>query len=103
MLMITRALVAATVMATAMPALAGGVGPQNYSSQPRMDRAVFVCATDATTRRAFERQHGSAPVFVTARQALAANNARERWATPRCMTTREHQRLMQLSSSLASR
>lgn len=97
-----KAALALLILSTATPVLASGAGVQEARAPARFERAVFVCATDVATRRAFEREHGSAPVFVTARQALAANGARERWATPRCMTEREHQRFVQLNANMAS-
>ena len=55
-------------------------------------RAVLVCGTDAATRRAYTREHGAAPVYVTAREALAVRPSDPAWDTPRCMTAREHVR-----------
>lgn len=65
-------------------------------------RAVFVCGTDAATRRAFTRQHGAPPVFVTAREALAVRSSDPGWTTPRCMTAREHARLTEAVSTYAA-
>ena len=76
---------------------------QNGRTEARAERVVFVCASDQATRRSFERQHGVQPVFVTAREAVAANAADEHWATPRCMTEREHRRFVALTGSIASR
>lgn len=101
MSMTVKAAVAAIILSTASPVLAAPA-MQSERTQMRAQRAVFICATDVTTRRAFERQHGAAPIFVTAREAVAANAARERWSAPRCMTEREHQRFVQLNTSMAS-
>ncbi len=90
---------AATLAAAAMPAFAGD-GPQ--SGQAKLQRVVMQCDTDQATRRAFMRQHGAAPRFVTADQALAARASGETWATPRCMTAREHARLNQALTSYAA-
>ena len=91
-----------TVMAmAAAPALA------QQKPQPRPVRAeatqpVFICATDASTRRSFQREHGVQPTFVTAREALSARSAGETWTTPRCMTEREVGRLNELTGLHAS-
>lgn len=53
-------------------------------------RAVLICTNDAATRRAFTREHGAAPVFVSARDALSVRPSDPAWTAPRCMTAREH-------------
>lgn len=53
-------------------------------------RPVMICAQDAATRRAFTREHGAAPVFVTASQAISLRRSDAPWTRPRCMTEREH-------------
>lgn len=65
-------------------------------------RVVMECARDDATRRAFTREHGAAPVFVTARDVRAARSSGETWAAPRCMTAREHARLVQSMTDMAS-
>jgi len=65
-------------------------------------RVVMLCVNDAATRSAFRREHGSAPVFVTADQALAARSSGQTWAAPRCMTAREHGRLVQTLTTYAA-
>lgn len=70
---------------------------------PGQQRAVLICATDANTRASFTREYGAAPVFITAREALAARDSGQTWTTPRCMTEREHGRYVHLSSALAAR
>ena len=74
------------------PALAappgGGSAPSAHARQ-----VVMWCDSGAMARRAYEREYGRAPVFVTAEQAMAAHRAGETWDAPRCMTAREHARL----------
>lgn len=53
-------------------------------------RPVMICAQDAATRRAFAREHGASPIFVTAREVLSLRRTDARWTSPRCMTEREH-------------
>lgn len=65
-------------------------------------RVVMLCDIDAATRIGFRREYGSAPVFVTAEQALQARATGQSWTTPRCMTAREHGRLVQTLSASAS-
>ncbi len=95
---------AATVLAAAAPAFATQTAApaQLLTQTPQLQRVVMQCDTDQATRRSFARQHGSAPVFVTADQALAARASGEVWAAPRCMTAREHARLTQALTSYAS-
>ncbi|WP_298747226.1 hypothetical protein [uncultured Brevundimonas sp.] len=56
-------------------------------------RAVLICAADAATRRSFAREHGAAPVFITADEALRVRPSDPAWNAPRCMTEREYARL----------
>ena len=100
------------VLATAAPALAQNFSTQNQAQLPAapraaqqvaQPRAVMVCDADAATRVAFTREYGSAPVFITARQAADVRQTRETWATPRCMTAREHDRYVSLTRSIAAR
>ena len=77
----------AMIAATTAPAAASGAAEAQSSAQAR---PVLVCATDAATRRAFTREHGAPPQFITARQALAIQASDPTWSTPRCMTAREH-------------
>lgn len=65
-------------------------------------RAVVICGTDAATRRAFTREHGAPPVFVTAREALSVRGSDPAWSTPRCMTAREHARYRDAATSYAA-
>lgn len=70
---------------------------------PRVERVAYICANDETTRSAFEREYGQAPVFVTAEEALAASSVGEQWATPRCMTEAQHERLEQMRRQTAAK
>lgn len=65
-------------------------------------RPVMICAQDAATRRAFAREHGAAPIFVTASQAMATRRSDAPWTTPRCMTEREHGRYQELIGTFAA-
>lgn len=65
-------------------------------------RVVMMCTNDAATRSAFRREHGTAPTFVTAEQALQARATGEIWSAPRCMNPREHGRLQQTLTAYAS-
>lgn len=68
----------------------------------RAARPVLICATDAATRRAFMREYGSAPVFVTAREVLSVRTSDPAWRTPRCMTAREHARYLEAATTYAA-
>ena len=80
----------AAAMVLALPAGAAVAG--DSGQRATHGRAVLVCASDAATRRAFTREYGSAPVFVTAREALSVRPSDPAWSAPRCMTAREHAR-----------
>jgi hypothetical protein len=96
------ALTAGTLFAgAALASQPAGTAAANPAAAPA--REVLICSSDAATRRAFAREYGAEAVFVTAEQALAARDAGERWAAPRCMTAREHERLVRLTSAWASR
>lgn len=71
--------------------------------EARVERVIYICATTSLTRRAFEQQYGTAPVFITAEDALAAAGADERWTAPRCMTEAQHARLDRMRRQAASR
>ena len=67
-----RVLTALAVLAALASAGAATAGDQTRQTRAAAgERAVLVCATDAATRRAFTREHGAPPVFVTAREALS--------------------------------
>jgi hypothetical protein len=93
-----RALAALAIAAsalTAVPAVA------HEAAQSSTARPVLVCGTDAATRRAFTREHGAAPVFITAREALSLQSSDPSWATPRCMTATEHARYVSAATTYA--
>lgn len=89
-----------------MAATLGSAGGASAGEQARTGgtgpRAVFVCDTDAATRRAFTREHGAPPVFVSAREALAVRPSDPAWRTPRCMTAREHARFAEAGANYAA-
>jgi hypothetical protein len=94
--------VAAAIAASAsVPAFAEQLA-QPASVPLGAERVVMLCEPDAATRTAFRRDFGVRPVFVTADQALRARATGEVWATPRCMTAREHARLTQTLNTYAS-
>lgn len=85
-----------------MLSAAGPVLAHDQGKSPvRAQRVVMECGNDAATRRSFTREHGAAPVFVTAREVQSARSTGETWATPRCMTAREHARLTQTMADMA--
>jgi len=61
----------------------------------------MICETDAATRRAYQREYGVQPVFVTAREAIQARHDGEAWNAPRCMTEREYARLVATTQTRA--
>lgn len=93
-----RALAALAITASALSALPVAA---REAAQSSTARPVLVCATDAATRRAFAREHGAAPVFITARQALSLTPADPSWSTPRCMTATEHARYVSAATTYA--
>lgn len=64
-------------------------------------QSVMICETDAATRRAYQREHGVQPVFVTAHEAIRARRDGETWDAPRCMTEREYARLVATTQTRA--
>jgi hypothetical protein len=104
MTMTHRALAAALVLAAATPAFAGDQQParQDRARAEIPPRALFICAADADTRAAFQRQHGVEPVFMTAEQVLEARRDDITWRAPRCMTEREYARLAQSDTAFAA-
>lgn len=93
---------AALTVATILPAGLASAGDQGQAAVRAPARPVLICATDAATRRAFTREHGSAPVFVTAREALSVRASDPAWRTPRCMTEREHARYREAATTFAA-
>ena len=91
------AIAAAALLPTSL-VHAGDVGDVSARSA----RPVLICGTDDATRRAFKREHGSEPVFVTAREALSVRASDPVWSAPRCMTAREHARYRDATTTLAA-
>ena len=87
--------VSATVPATAQ------TQARSAGDQAAPDRAVLICARDAASRRAFAREHGAQPVFVTAREVAALRPSDPAWSAPRCMTEQEHARLKEAATANA--
>src|SRR5690349_19885797 len=83
-------LLVAALAASATPALAQS---PRTADRAAVLQSVMVCGTDAASRIAYQRDHGAAPTFVTAQQAVAAHQAGQRWAAPRCMTVHQYGRL----------
>jgi len=93
---------AALAAATAVPAGLANAGDAAQPAARTSDRTVMICGTDAATRRAFTREHGAAPIFVTAREALSVRVSDPAWTTPRCMTAREHARYRDAATTFAA-
>lgn len=98
----TFAAVVALAASAAAPAFAQQQQRLPTEAPAGAQRVVMMCDTDAATRSAFRREHGSAPAFVTAEQALQARSRGETWQAPRCMTAREHARLQQTLGAYAA-
>lgn len=94
---LSLSLAAGLALSAAVPATAS-VDPK---SQRAPSQAVMICAEDSATRASFEREYGERPVFVSARDLLAARDAGERWEAPRCMTEREYVRFERISEQRA--
>lgn len=92
---------AALIAAATVPAGLVSAGEHGQVSVRPHARAVMICGTDAATRRAFTREHGAAPIFVTAREALSVRASDPVWSTPRCMTAREHARYREAATTFA--
>lgn len=103
---LTPALIAAALAAAATPTLAQQSPAQQTQARetvrPAALRAVMACKTDTATRRAYAREFGAAPVFVTAQEAVAARQNGQRWSTPRCMTEHQYNRLVAFTQTRAS-
>lgn len=95
----TVALAAGVALAAASPAAA--IDPRKKADDRQIGRAVLICDTDAETRRAFTREHGAPPVFITAEEALGVRPSDPAWNTPRCITEREHARLREATTAQA--
>ena len=92
-------LAAGMALSVAAPATALAKGRSTHVQ--RADRPVLICDTDAATRRSFAREHGAAPVFITAEEALRVRPSDPAWNAPRCMTEREYARLRDASVAQA--
>lgn len=92
----------ALAAAAILPAGAASAGDPDRRTKQESVRAVLICDTDAETRRAFTREHGTPPVFVTAREARSIRQSDPAWQTPRCMTAREHARYREAATSYAA-
>ena len=79
-------------LAAALPAAAKDAPAQAEPAQPA--KTVYVCDNSAMARRTFEREHGAAMEFVTAKDA-AANSGK--WTTPKCMKPAEARKLKELA------
>ena len=93
---------AALAAAAALPAGLASANDHDQSSARSNARPVMICGTDAATRRAFAREHGAAPIFVTAREAMSVRASDPAWSAPRCMTGREHARFRDATTSFAA-
>ncbi|MDP3801478.1 hypothetical protein [Brevundimonas sp.] len=93
---------AALAAAAILPAGAVSAGDPGKDASLASARAVLICDTDEATRRAFIRQHGAPPVFVTAREALSVRPSDPAWNAPRCMTAREHVRYREAAATYAA-
>lgn len=93
---------AAFAAAAILPAGLVSAGEADQPSAGSNARPILICATDSATRRAFTREHGAAPVFITAREALSVRTSDPAWSAPRCMTAREHARFREASISYAA-
>ena len=95
---------AALAAAASLPAglaTAGDAG-QHLGSAGHGGHRILICATDAATRRAFAREHGAAPIFVTAREVLSVRASDPAWNAPRCMTAIEHARYRDAATTYAA-
>lgn len=93
---------AALTAAAIVPTGAVSAGDLEQGARAAPARLVLVCDSDGATRRAFAREHGAPPVFVTAREALSVRPSDPAWRTPRCMTAREHARYREAVSTYAA-
>ncbi|WP_332657066.1 hypothetical protein [Brevundimonas sp.] len=92
-------LAAGVALSAASPTAA--LNQRKASDARQTNRAVMICDTDAATRRAFTREHGAAPVFITAEEAMRVRPSDPAWSAPRCITEREHARLRDATTAQA--
>ena len=97
--LLAASLAAGVALAATSPAAA--IDQRKANEARQTSRAVLICDTDAATRRAFTREHGAAPVFITADEALRVRPSDPAWNAPRCITEREHARLRDAASARA--
>ena len=100
----TRALAVAAAVGMALSAaLPAAAQQQTRAAGDRADpgRAVLICARDAASRRAFAREHGAQPVFITAREVASLRPSDPAWTAPRCMTEQEYARLKEAETAYA--
>lgn len=97
--LLAAGLAAGVALSAAAPAAAFDQG--RSADDRQADRPVLICDTDAATRRSFTREHGAAPVFITAEEALRVRPSDPAWDAPRCMTEREYARLRDASVAKA--
>lgn len=94
---------AAATLATAVAAPAVAQQSRVPAEAPATaQRVVMLCSNDDATRSAFRREHRTAPVFITADEALQARATGQSWSAPRCMNAREHARLVQTLNAYAA-
>ncbi|MBU1384574.1 MAG: hypothetical protein KKG14_09960 [Alphaproteobacteria bacterium] len=96
-----RPLVAAALMAGMAIATAAAAQTPGQTRAPAPEqssaRAVLICDSDDASRRAFAREYGATPVFITAREAVGVRPSEPAWSAPRCMTEVEHAKLRDAS------
>ncbi|NBB65624.1 hypothetical protein GVN18_40890 [Pseudomonas sp. ODNR1LW] len=97
---VSPALIAVALSAVAVPSFAQSVRAE--TARNAKVQAVMVCASDTATRRAYQREFGAEPVFVTAQEAVEARQAGRQWSAPRCMTQRQYDRLISMTQTRAS-
>jgi hypothetical protein len=100
-----RILVAAALVAGMTGSTAASASTQaqarSTTAEPTPVRGVLICERDAASRRAFTRTYGAAPVFITAREAVAVRPSEPAWTAPRCMTGIEHAKFRDATSANA--
>jgi hypothetical protein len=85
----TAAVVAGVAVASTVSAMTPVQERAPGAAQPAA-RGVLICERNAASRRAFAREYGAAPVFITAHEAVTVRPSEPAWAAPRCMTETEH-------------
>ncbi len=86
------AFTAGVAVSAAVPATASPQQAQTTDARTA-GRGVLICERDTANRRAFAREYGASPVFITAREALSVRPSEPAWSAPRCMTEDEHAKL----------